>query len=326
MELWVLKFMNKNTVSKPNFFLIGAPRSGSTALSEYLRLHPDLFFSDQKELHYFSTDYPKKDRRNSCESEEEYLNHFIGADGSIAVGEGSVWYMYSKVAIQNILEYIPTAKFLIIVRNQIDMARSIHRRSFSNGQEDIKNFQEAWEAQGDRKNGKRVPEFCTFDDVLQYEEMCSIGGHVQRLVSIIPHGFLKIVFLEDFEKKPIKVYKEVLEFLGLNPNRIALEQDQFKVVNASFAQKSKAFSRILLVKKYHPRAYSKIRSLILKSPVLARFFRRIKVLVHSGIRHWGQSSEYDILDVEFEKKLKMLFMKDTKLLEKNSTRDLSHWN
>ena len=82
---------------RPNFFIIGAPRCGTTAMSEYLRGgHPGIGFSDPKEPHFFAADLPGI---RVCDTEEQYVNgcfsHLSGKTWD-AIGEGSVWYLYSR--------------------------------------------------------------------------------------------------------------------------------------------------------------------------------------------------------------------------------------
>lgn len=65
-------------MKNPNFFIIGAPKCGTTALSEYLREHPQVFFSDPKELSFFNEDFTN--RRTT--SLEDYPYHFEEAKES----------------------------------------------------------------------------------------------------------------------------------------------------------------------------------------------------------------------------------------------------
>ena len=127
---------------KPNLFIIGAPKCGTTAKAHYLSEHPDVFMCPEKEPHYFNTDLNYK--RGKSDDLEEYLNLFSGATEEKIVGEASVWYLYSKEAVRNILEFNPNAKFIIMVRNPIKMAPSLHQQLFYNGRETEKDFNKAW--------------------------------------------------------------------------------------------------------------------------------------------------------------------------------------
>ena len=73
-------------MTKPNFFIVGAPKCGTTAFNDYLKSHPDIFIPDVKELHFFGSDLEQKNTRISA---EEYYGLFKqGAEKSIR-GEAS---------------------------------------------------------------------------------------------------------------------------------------------------------------------------------------------------------------------------------------------
>ena len=100
------------TRARPDFFLVGAPRCGTTALAEYLGRHPAIGFSEPKEPHFFAADFP---RHRIAETEAEYARCFPAADDRLrAVGEGSVWYLYSRESAANIAAYAPDARILAL--------------------------------------------------------------------------------------------------------------------------------------------------------------------------------------------------------------------
>src|SRR4030042_1995639 len=106
-------------MQKPNFFIIGGPRCGTTALSEYLRGNREVFFSEPKELNFFFTDFNPKYRL--CTDENVYLGKYFSEAGQYrAVGEGTPWYLYSKEAVPNILRFNHSAKFIVMIRNPVD--------------------------------------------------------------------------------------------------------------------------------------------------------------------------------------------------------------
>ena len=90
----------------PNTFIVGAPRSGTTALHHYLSQHPDIFMSEPKEPHHFGrdlwTEYTEFFRR--FRDKDRYLALFAEANGHAAVGEASVWYLFSSTAAAEICE------------------------------------------------------------------------------------------------------------------------------------------------------------------------------------------------------------------------------
>ena len=113
---------------KPNFFIIGAPKCGTTSVYSWLKDHPYIFMPDFKEPHHFYSPYGEPIKR------EKYENLFMDADMEhFAVGEASVWYLFSGKAIDRILEYEASAKFIVLIRNPIEMAPSLHNHQKNTG-------------------------------------------------------------------------------------------------------------------------------------------------------------------------------------------------
>ena len=96
-------------VAKPNFFIVGAPKCGTTALWEYLRHHPQIFLPSVKEPHFFAGELRDANRGSWYREElEGYLDLFRKATPQqTRIGEASVWYLFAKGAIERILEFDP---------------------------------------------------------------------------------------------------------------------------------------------------------------------------------------------------------------------------
>jgi hypothetical protein len=190
-------------IKKPNFFIVGAPKCGTTSLSFYLREHPNVFFSKPKEPHHFSTDLSK--RKGDVINRERYLNLFRGANSYKAVGEGSVWYLYSKVAVSKIIQFNPRAKFIVMIRNPVDMFRSLHSYLLTTLDEDIRDPCKAWELQKERSVGRFLPPYCRGSEYLQYGDICKLGEQIRRLFEIVPNNKnIKIIKFIDFKKNTKK--------------------------------------------------------------------------------------------------------------------------
>ncbi len=201
-------------MKKPNFFIVGAPKCGTTALSEYLRGHPNVFFSQPKEPHFFATDFPNK---RIIATFEEYIDLFHEVQPNhLRVGEGSVWYLYSREAVQNIYEYNPEAKLIVMLRNPVDLVHSLHSQLLLSIDEDEKNFERAWNLQELRKSGKRIPKKCRTPAFLQYRDVGKLGAQIERLLEVFPKEQVKVILFEDFVSDTKAVYEDVLSFLGLD--------------------------------------------------------------------------------------------------------------
>src|SRR5438045_1184872 len=113
----------------PNFFIVGAPKAGTTSLYHYLKNHPEVFMSPIKEPNYFS--YEETVKQNLYHKEkgvgtfEEYAELFVSANGHHkAVGEASVSYLFYSSVPEKIKELIPDAKIIMSLRNPVERGTS----------------------------------------------------------------------------------------------------------------------------------------------------------------------------------------------------------
>lgn len=209
----------------PNFFLIGAPKSGTTALSEYLRRHPDILFSTPKEPHFFSTDFSNRHPRTM----DEYLACFSHHRNESAIGEGSALYLYSRDAVRNILKHVPDAKFIALLRDPVSAVQSFHWQLLYSHEEDLRDFREAWLAQAERADGLRIPKGTIIEEALQYSEVFKYGAQLDRLFRVVEKSRVKIFLYDDFKSDPKATYLEVLEFLNLE----TIDLENYEVINKS---------------------------------------------------------------------------------------------
>jgi hypothetical protein len=117
----------------PDFFIVGAQRSGTTSLYEYLRAHAQVWMSSQKEAHFFSQDRVRVDPDLMVRSESVYLKLFARAAQAQLVGEASPSYLWHPEAAQRIYAKQPRAKIIAILRNPIARAYSQFRMDLADG-------------------------------------------------------------------------------------------------------------------------------------------------------------------------------------------------
>lgn len=196
----------------PDFFLVGAPRCGTTALSRYLTRNPQICFSRPKEPHYFvRTDYiPDTDELN-----RDYLDRcFAHATSSHrALGEGSVSYLYAPKAIERILHFNPKAKFIVQVRDPVRMLPSYHLRMQFLLQEEEADFTTAWGLEPARRRGKQIPKRCLDPRLIIYSEVASFGAQIEQLFKITGREQTHVIVFDDFASDTLGVYRRLLEFL-----------------------------------------------------------------------------------------------------------------
>ena len=197
-------------MKRPDFFLVGAPKCGTSLMDTFLGRHPDLYMP-VKELHYFGRDL---DFNDPPLSEADYLTHFDRAPAGARCGESSTWYLYSRSAAQEIHDFCPEARIIIMLRNPVTMLYSLHSHQLWTGNEDIRDFGAALDAEPDRKAGRRIPPRSVPRGGLLYSEVASFSAQVARYYEVFGRDRVIVVLADDFKKDNAGVYQKVLSFLG----------------------------------------------------------------------------------------------------------------
>lgn len=227
-----------STSVKPNLFIVGAPKCGTTAWVSYLSSHPDIFFSTPKEPHFFTTDAPN---RRIVREEDLYLALFEAGRSSKIIGEGSTSYLYSKAAAANIRAFAPDAKILVFLRDQAEFLPSWHNQLVRNGTENIEDFATAW-AMSDRRDPSNTPPDCRDRSLLNYEACGRFGEQVERLLGIFPARQVAIIKYRDWANDPRSTYLDILEFLGLEDDG----RTNFQPANEARRSRSRWAHRLLM--------------------------------------------------------------------------------
>jgi hypothetical protein len=220
-------------LSEPNFFIAGIPKCGTTALFDYLSQHPNVWCPPVKEPNFYASDYPAL---QGPADEAGYLRLFADAGPQhTARGEASVLYFYSRVAVPAILERFPAARFIVMLRNPVDMVYSFHSQMLATLNEDEADFRRAWALQDERAAGRRLPSRCLAPDLLQYGDVGRFSARLERLQGLIPSDRLHLVWYDDLRDDPAAVFDTVTDFLEL-PRYAGID---FRVVNPNKIQRSR---------------------------------------------------------------------------------------
>ena len=220
------------------FFIIGAPKCGTTSLARWLAEHPEIFFTPIKEPHFFSTSLANR----VITSDGAYRRLFDGVGPTHrAVGEASTWYLYCEAAIPNILRVLPEARFIIMTRDPVEMARSLHHHNLRVLHEDESDFARAWALQADRRSGRQIPANCIEPAFLQYGAACSLGHQIERLLSLVVPERVFHLSLEELRTDPARHYRRALAFLGLADDG----RKDFPIANPARGHRSRALQRLI---------------------------------------------------------------------------------
>jgi hypothetical protein len=291
---------------RPNFFIVGAPRCGTTALYAYLEQHPDVYMPYHKEPVYFGSDLGKRPRSFDREA---YLDLFKRGIGRKRRGEATVWYLYSRTAPEEIRAFSPDARIIIMLRNPVDMIYSLHSHQLFTADEDIEDFEEALAAESDRRAGRRIPATTTRPEGLLYRDCGRYASHVRRWLTEFGPDTVKVIIFDDFSADPAAIYRETLEFLGID----STFQPEFNVVNRNKGVRSQR----LLALTSSPRFYAATRWL--PGPLFHAFRRGLKRL---NTRHRSRPP----MDADLRRELTAEFAPDVEELGRILGRDLSRWS
>lgn len=225
--------------------IVGAPRTGTTSLARFLSNHPSVCFSSVKEPHFFSqndlTGMPDDELRGIVK--QDYIDRYFAhcsAAGSIMM-EGSVSYLYAPEQMEPILRLWPGAKFIIGVRDPMQMIPSLHQRLLTLGDENVQDFNQAWRLLDARKAGKRIPRTCADPRWLRYDEAGRLGHYVKRFIAAVGRERCFISVYDDLAADPAASYRNILSFLGLPDDH----QSDFTAHRSSEGFKSGWLQRLL---------------------------------------------------------------------------------
>ncbi len=203
----------------PEFFVVGYPKCGTSALCAMLMGHPQITIP-VKEPNFFSPEMrPRLRQANSRERPttlEDYLALFAEADADQRVGEGSTLYLESPTAARGIAEVAPEAKIVAIVREPTSYLRSLHLQEVHNYAETEKDFQKAVELEGLRRQGKRVPRFSQSPQRLMYADHVRYVEHLSRYRELFAPEQMLVLIYDDYRDDNDAVVRSVLRFLEVD--------------------------------------------------------------------------------------------------------------
>lgn len=246
---------------KVSFFILGAPKCGTTALAAYLSAHPRVRFCDPKEPYFFSPELNLTGQKIPS-SIEEY-HELFGADAErFVTGEGSVSYLLSETAVPLIFKYNPGARFIIMLREPAQMLYSWHNQLVLNILEKDRSFDSVWRAQCIRETNRgfrAIPGVSS--EIFKWKQWVSYGTLLERLYRTAPQEQCKIILFDDFVKNTSGVYQEVLSFLELPDD----ERNEFLPVNQSRRIRPGFKSAIQLNNRLSPGFRTMIKKIIRKT-------------------------------------------------------------
>lgn len=200
-----------------SFFLIGAPKCGTTSLAKHLSAHPEISFSDPKEPHFFSPDYPFGP--SGLNSVDDYLGLFPGKPDARRFGEGSVFYLYSEHAIERIEAITEnSAQYVVCLRDPVMASFSLHAQHVAFGWEPERDYLTALRrAEEESARANPDPKLAS---VLKYARFYQYGPYIARLLDRVDESRIFISVMERDAQNPQDLYDRLHRFLGVSDRQV----------------------------------------------------------------------------------------------------------
>lgn len=298
----------------PDVYLIGAPKAGTTSLSRWMEAHPQLYFSRPKEPVYWATDYPRLRQVRGFDTRAAYEQLYASPEAERATrrADGSTVYLYSTEAVPAIVSELGTAaRFVVALRNPVDLVVSFHRTQQLLLNEDEPDFAAAWQ----RSLAGGLPDTDLLDPKLvDYPAVGRLGTAVSRLLDVADRDRVHFVRFEDLRDSPEQVWRDLTAFLGL-PSQPA---PQLEVHNPS----TRTFrSPVLHRLRHRPPAVlagpiRRLRHLSLRSRRLDQIKRSL----------WWREQPKPTISPEMRASVAAYFAADVALLDQLIELDVSSWS
>lgn len=289
---------------KPDFFIVGAAKSGTTSLYNYLRQHPNVFMPIEKEPFFFG------DWRASVSREdlEGYLRLFEDAGEDTVAGEASTTYLYSESAASEIKQFQPRAKIIMVLRNPVDRAYSqywhnVRQELVSSSfeeelEEEEKRLREGWRG---FYPGEEPPSY--------YIKSGRYAEQVARFLEVFGSDSVRIYFFEDLGTDAQSVCRDVFSFLRVDPDWPVNVRGVYNVSGPI----RNAFLGRLITRRLWIKEVAK---------------RVLPVSWLRAVREWVLQKNVATvpeMNPETRRRLQRLFEEDILYAQKVTGRDLSHW-
>lgn len=202
------------TTRWPTFFIVGAPKSGTTSLYSYLDQHPDVQMAPTKEPHFFSDIYGEgywDDAEALDKRERDYLALF-GDGGWSAAGEASTSYLWYPEAAERIRDKVPDARIVVSLRNPVDRAFSHYLHTVRDGSED-RDFLGAVRHELDT-GGPYAHHGPVVTEPGRY------ATHVERFHEVFGEEQVLVLDFHEWTSDPRPSMERVCEHLGVDPGPV----------------------------------------------------------------------------------------------------------
>lgn len=200
----------------PDFFIIGAPKCGTTTLYDWLGQHPQVN-APHKEPGFFSQDLePTTHLPTHIPTREAYEAIFATDDPAVLVsGEATPKYLYSDAALDRIAQLRPDAKIIVCLRDPVDLAISFHNQKVKEGVEREPDFARAWTRAVTADGASSLSMEPWPDGRINYAFWASFGRRLEQVFARFPQQNIRIYTINDLRQDPAATFCDLCGFLGI---------------------------------------------------------------------------------------------------------------
>ena len=315
----------------PNFFIIGAAKSGTTSLHEYLAQHPQIYMSFPKELNFFSfldstpsfcgppcepgnpvlRDRLRREMYDlSITTWPDYRKVFSRVRSEQGIGESSVSYLYFPQAAERIRRSVPDARLIAILRNPVDRAYSKYRHLRRDGAEPLVQFEQALAAEPARMQANWSPAWFYVDRGFYHRQL-------KRYYEIFDRRQIHVVLYDEFTRRPAETLQGIFRFLEVDANFAADLSQKHNV----FEEGSVPANMALYDFVARPNWFSTTARAVLPT----KFLIHLRPIVKKVITKKSSGLEISPLTDQTRQSLQRVFREDILLLQDLIQKDLSEW-
>jgi hypothetical protein len=208
----------------PDFFIVGAPKSGTTALQSYLAQHPSVLMPQRVEPGFFAPDLFAPGEHPMCET--DYAALFRQASPAHLVGERSTCYLLSTESASNIKTWVPQARIIAMLRNPTSQIPSLHAHmSYREGE--TLTLADALAAEDDR--ARLLSAGVPMRWAMLYKRIARYTAQVARYFEAFGQENVLVLLYDDFARDTPGSWQAIARFLDIDPSF----RPSFGVVNAA---------------------------------------------------------------------------------------------
>jgi hypothetical protein len=262
----------------PSFFVVGAAKSGTSALWNYFQQHPEIFVTNDiriKELGYFSNQYGITDKN-------EYKKYFSAATEKQIIGEVCHAYISSSESADWIKKEVPHAKIIIILRNPIDRAYSLYNWMTMEGYENAVSFKKSLNLEKERHHNSKSL-LHSFNQNYHYFESGLYYHQVKRYLNVFGKDNVLILAYEEFNKDQLFYLNSIYKFLGVSSIGV-LNNQRVNKSRSVISIKMHYFFRKLLIKYYNRPKIKKVVSKLMQLNAVDKKPKKLSKYVRNELK------------------------------------------